>query len=117
MKAIQMLYGFKKRENTKKNNLSTKSLLEKVATGPATSTLTSRSTTTAVSTKAILTLTTKLTTASFPPKSTPAGLSFQTITKKSPNMHICLDGKFDAISILSDNYTYVFKGRYLYKIG
>lgn len=115
MKAIQMLYGIKKRENTKKKKLSTKLPLEKITKGPATSTFTSRSTTTAVSTEAIIT--TKLTTTSFPPQSTPAGLSFQTSTKKSPNMHICLDGKFDAISILSDNYTYVFKGRHLYKIG
>lgn len=31
-----------------------------------------------------------------------------------PN-HLCLDGRFDAISLLSDGYTYVFKDAYVYK--
>lgn len=31
------------------------------------------------------------------------------------NNNLCLDGSFDAISLLSDGYTYVFKDAYVYK--
>jgi len=31
--------------------------------------------------------------------------------------HLCHDGKFDAISVLSDNFTYIFKDSFVYRIG
>ncbi|CAF0724652.1 unnamed protein product [Brachionus calyciflorus] len=34
----------------------------------------------------------------------------------APTISLCLDGKFDAISVLSDGYTYIFKDSLVYKI-
>ena len=36
---------------------------------------------------------------------------------KNEGKHLCYDGRFDAISVLSDNNTYIFKDKYVYKIG
>ncbi len=153
MKAIQMLYGIKKRKsNTDKSSKKSPSIMIKVATQTSEltteltttteSTSTSRPTTKHATTSAITrritlttttttTITTRTTTINMKKTTTTTNLTFKpnkmikTEVKYSPksniqssfDKHICLDGKFDAISVLSDNYTYVFKGKYLYRIG
>lgn len=112
MKAIELLYGQKKREITEsqndrielKNMNKTENNITETINNNTTSTTRSSSTTRFIE-GSVTTLSDKQ--------------SYEKTSKLESfiNSSLCLDGKFDAISVLSDNHTYIFKNDYVYRIS
>ena len=113
IRAIEVLYGKKKRAITKPPNNQINKINK-------TNVEINKNKTTSVQTSTTTTKTSS--TTRFKENSLPTIPTTQYHEKTSKtgsfyNSSLCLDGKFDAITVLSDNHTYIFKNDYVYRIS